>query len=74
MGGGRPASFGQVQQTALWDRSGTCAKRRMESRMSKSAQIVLVMAMAAVLAACAPKAPEPAPEITVEPTDTGKYK
>lgn len=42
--------------------------------MSKSAQIVLVMAMAAVLAACAPKAPEPAPEVTVEPTYTGKYK
>jgi hypothetical protein len=42
--------------------------------MSKIAQIVLVMVTAAVLAACAPKAPEPAPEITVEPTDTGKYK
>jgi uncharacterized lipoprotein YbaY len=43
--------------------------------MSKSAQIVLVMAMAAVMAACAPKEPEPmAPEVTVEPTYTGKYK
>jgi uncharacterized lipoprotein YbaY len=48
----------------------------MEQRMSKSAQIVLVLASAALLAACAPKAPapEPAPELTVEPTDTGKYK
>jgi ABC-type uncharacterized transport system auxiliary subunit len=45
----------------------------MESRMSKSAQIVLVMAVAAVLAACAPPAPEPAPEVTVEPVQTGKY-
>ncbi len=42
--------------------------------MSKSVQIVMVMAVAAVMAACAPKAPEPAPEITVEPTETGKYK
>ena len=42
--------------------------------MSKSAQIVLVMAMAAALAACAPKAPEPAPELTDEPMETGKYK
>ena len=42
--------------------------------MSNIGRIVLVMAMAGVVAACAPKAPEPAPEITVEPTQTGKYK
>jgi uncharacterized lipoprotein YbaY len=44
--------------------------------MSKATQIVLVMVTAALLAACAPKAPEPAPapELTVEPTETGKYK
>ena len=43
--------------------------------MSKIAQTVLVIATAAVLAACAPKAPEPmGPEVTVEPTYTGKYK
>jgi hypothetical protein len=46
----------------------------METRMSKSVQIVLVMAITAVMAACAPKAPEPAPELTVEPVQTGKYK
>jgi hypothetical protein len=42
--------------------------------MSKIVQIGLVMATAALVAACAPKAPEPAPELTVEPTETGKYK
>jgi hypothetical protein len=46
----------------------------MESRMSKSGVFLLAVVMAATLAACAPKAPEPAPEVTVEPTDTGKYK
>jgi hypothetical protein len=69
MGGLRPMWFGHEKETAFRDLFGTCA-RKMESRMSKSAQIVLVMAMAA----CAPKAPEPAPEVTVEPTYTGKYK
>jgi hypothetical protein len=73
MGDLRPTWFGHEKETAFRDLFGTCA-RKMESRMSKSAQIVLVMAMAAVMAACAPKAPEPAPEVTVEPTYTGKYK
>jgi hypothetical protein len=74
MGGNRPSRFGQVPQSAQWHHGGASATRRMETRMSKSVQIVLVMAITAVMAACAPKAPEPAPEITVEPTQTGKYK
>ncbi len=43
--------------------------------MSKSARIVLVLAMAAAVAACARK-PEPTPmePITVAPTETGKFK
>ena len=42
--------------------------------MSKSG-IVLVMAMVATLAACAKKEPvEVVEPITVEPTETGKYK
>ncbi|MGL4236814.1 hypothetical protein [Tabrizicola sp.] len=43
--------------------------------MSKSARIVLVLAMVSAIAACAKKEEpmEPAP-VTVEPTYTGKYK
>jgi hypothetical protein len=43
--------------------------------MSKSGRIIMVLAMAAGVAACAPK-PEPTPvePVTVEPTYTGKYK
>ena len=43
--------------------------------MSKSGRIILVIAMAAALAACAKKEEEVMVEpITVEPTETGKYK
>jgi uncharacterized lipoprotein YbaY len=42
--------------------------------MSKSGRIIMVLAMAAALAACAKKAPEPMAPVTVEPTETGKYK
>lgn len=44
--------------------------------MSKSGRIILVLAMAAAVAACARKEEETVmvEPITVEPTDTGKYK
>ncbi|MFN3993554.1 MAG: hypothetical protein ACK4IU_11670 [Tabrizicola flagellatus] len=44
--------------------------------MSKSARLVLVLAMVSAFAACAKKeAPvEPVEPVTVEPTYTGKYK
>ena len=43
--------------------------------MSKSGRIILVIAMAAAVAACAKKEEEVMVEpITVEPTETGKYK
>ena len=43
--------------------------------MSKSGRIILVLAMAAAVAACAKKEEEVMVEpITVEPTETGKYK
>ncbi len=43
--------------------------------MSKSGRIVLVLAMAAAVAACAKKEEEVIVEpVTVEPTYTGKYK
>jgi nitrous oxide reductase accessory protein NosL len=43
--------------------------------MSKSGRIILVIAMAAAMAACAKKEEEVMVEpITVEPTETGKYK
>jgi hypothetical protein len=51
--------------------------RKMESSMSKSKQIVLVLAFAAALAACAKKEAEVVyvdEPVTVEPTYTGKYK
>jgi nitrous oxide reductase accessory protein NosL len=43
--------------------------------MSKSARLVLVLAMVSAIAACAKKEePAPVEPVTVEPTDTGKYK
>jgi hypothetical protein len=43
--------------------------------MSKSGRIILVLAMGAALAACAKKEEVVVVEpITVEPTETGKYK
>jgi nitrous oxide reductase accessory protein NosL len=43
--------------------------------MSKSGRIILVIAMAAAMAACAKKEEAPmADPISVEPTETGKYK
>lgn len=44
--------------------------------MSKSGRIILVLAMGAALAACAKKEEEVmvVEPITVEPTETGKYK
>jgi nitrous oxide reductase accessory protein NosL len=43
--------------------------------MSKSGRIILVIAMAAAMAACAKKEEEVMVDpITVEPTETGKYK
>jgi hypothetical protein len=43
--------------------------------MSKSGRIILVLAMAATMAACAKKEePTPVEPVTVEPTYTGKYK
>jgi hypothetical protein len=43
--------------------------------MSKSGRIVLVLAMAATMAACAKKEEEVVVEpVTVEPEYTGKYK
>ena len=44
--------------------------------MSKSGRILLAMAVAATLAACAKKAEETVmvEPVTVEPTYTGKYK
>lgn len=42
--------------------------------MSKSGRIILVIAMAAAMAACAKKEEVIVEPITVEPTETGKYK
>lgn len=43
--------------------------------MSKSGRIILVIAMAAAMAACAKKEEEVMVDpISVEPTETGKYK
>lgn len=43
--------------------------------MSKSGRIILVIAMAAAMAACAKKEePVMVDTVTVEPTETGKYK
>jgi hypothetical protein len=42
--------------------------------MSKSGRIIMVLAMAAALAACAKKEEPPVAPITVEPTETGKFK
>jgi hypothetical protein len=43
--------------------------------MSKSARLVLVLAMVSAVAACAKKEEEVMVDpVTVEPTETGKYK
>jgi nitrous oxide reductase accessory protein NosL len=42
--------------------------------MSKSGRIIMVLAMAAAMAACAKKEEPPVEPITVEPAETGKYK
>ena len=42
--------------------------------MSKSARLVLVLAMVSAFAACAKKHVEVVEPVTVEPTYTGKYK
>ena len=42
--------------------------------MSKSGRIIMVLAMAAAMAACAKKEEPMVEPITVEPTETGKYK
>jgi len=42
--------------------------------MSKSARLVLVLAMVSAIAACAKKEVEVVEPVTVEPTYTGKYK
>ncbi len=42
--------------------------------MSKIGRIILVLAMAAAVAACAKKEEVIVEPVTVEPVDTGKYK
>ena len=42
--------------------------------MSKSGRIILVLAMAAAVAACAKKEEVVVDTVTVEPVETGKYK
>jgi hypothetical protein len=42
--------------------------------MSKSARLVLVLAMVSAIAACAKKQVEVVDTVSVEPTYTGKYK